>query len=94
MTDFNCVVFRLVNISMSRTDYDKELGVVKEIARFNPFSDVIILKLIQKKNWVKNIRPASTLTNKGEQKIIRLSILYYPSISNALLKFSEMLVLP
>lgn len=45
---------------------------------------IIWLKLVQKQKWVKKIRSACTLTNEGKQKIIRLPILYYPKISNAL----------
>lgn len=30
---FNNIAFRLVNIPMNRTDFDKELGIIKNIAR-------------------------------------------------------------
>lgn len=46
MAAFNSIVFRLVNIPMTRTDFDKEMGVIKEIVRFNEFDDPMISKLV------------------------------------------------
>lgn len=37
MTVFNSMVFRLINILINRTDFNKELGIIKEITKFNGY---------------------------------------------------------
>lgn len=81
---------------MNRANF--ELGVTKEIAMISGFiryNANIISKLVQKQKWIKKIKSASVFTNEGKQKIIRLFILHYLSISNTLqLEFSDILKLP
>lgn len=60
---------------MNRTDFDIELGVTKEITRFNGYDDNVIWKLVQNQKWVKNIRSTSILTAEGERKIVISPIL-------------------
>lgn len=48
MAAFNIIVFRLVNILKNRTDFDKELWVIKEITRFKGHDNNMNLKLVQK----------------------------------------------
>ncbi|XP_050524101.1 uncharacterized protein LOC126895864 [Daktulosphaira vitifoliae] len=86
LSAFNSMVYRLINIPMNKIDYDKELVVIKEIAKFNGYNENIILKLVRKQKWKKERRAASTLSSEGEQKVIRSPILFYPGISNGLTK--------
>lgn len=56
MVAFNTIVFKLVNILMNRTDFDKELGVIKQITSYNKYDDNMISKLFQKQKLVQMIR--------------------------------------
>lgn len=53
------MVFRLANILINRTDFDKEMEVIKEIVRFNEYDDYMISKLVQKQKWLEQIRLAT-----------------------------------
>jgi len=48
MAAFNSMVFRLVNIPLDKNDFDQELKLITEIAKFNGYEKDLILKMIRK----------------------------------------------
>jgi hypothetical protein len=84
MAAFNSMVYRLVNIPLDKNDFDKEFKLITEIAKFNGYEKDLILKMVRKQKWSKDLRMVSTLNNGPENKVIRSSMVFYPKISDGL----------
>jgi hypothetical protein len=87
MAAWNSMVYRLVNIPMNKIDFEKEKQLIINIANFNGFDKEMILKLIKKQEWRKNIRNISTLEqNNSKNNNKRAAIIFIPHISNKISK--------
>ena len=81
------MVYRLVNIPMNKIDFEKEKQLIINIANFNEFHKEMILKLIKKQEWRKNIRNINTLEqNNSKNNNKRAAIIFIPHISNKISK--------
>lgn len=80
------MVHRLVNIPMSKLDYDNELNIIKQIACNNGFEPNLIDKLVHKKRHNKIIREIYPIINDNSNKKYKV-ITYVGKHNNTLAKF-------
>lgn len=77
------MVFRLVIIPqlLDKENFDQELKLLTQIAKFNGYEKDLILKMVGKHEWFKEFKTAGTINNGLENEIIKSAMIYYPKIS-------------
>jgi len=80
------MVHRLVNIPMNKKDFEIEQNTIINIAKFNGHVNNIIVKLIKKHKWSRNIRNISTVEPQNLTNRNRADVIFYPQISHKISK--------
>ena len=86
MAAWNSMVHRLINIPMNKKDFEKEQKIIINIAKFNGYEKNIILKLVKKHKWSRNIRNISTLEPQNLTNKNRAAVIFFPQISHKISK--------
>lgn len=77
---FNSLVFRLVNIPLSKENYLEEQKYIYEVAKTNGYDASMITKMIRKCKWTKFLKTSSTLTPLEEKPVKKRIVLpYHPA---------------
>lgn len=78
MAAFNSMLYRLVNIPMSKEDYSTELKFIKNTAQINGYSNDLIVPILNKHIRAKKITDITTLMNISSSEVKRIGITYHP----------------
>jgi hypothetical protein len=86
MAAWNSMIYRLINIPMDQDAFDKELNLIKEIAIFNGYKKDMILRLVKKHKWKKQINELSSLKSEIDTVKKRSALIFIPKLSNQITK--------
>jgi hypothetical protein len=86
MAAWNSMIYRLINIPMDQDAFDKELNLIKEIAIFNGYKKDMILRLVKKHKWKKQINELSSLKSEIDTVKKRSALIFIPKLSNPITK--------
>lgn len=92
---FNSMIYRLINIPLSKEDYKIELNRIYNIADINGFHKKLIEKLVSKhkqKLIYKNVTSLSPLENNRKKIACTYDNLIFPSLHKCFSKFNVNLV--
>jgi len=70
---------------MDKIDYDRELDLMIDIAEFNDYKKIFILKLVRKHKWARDFKKITMLEKETVDKK-RSALIYIPTISNKISK--------
>ena len=80
MSAFNSLIYRLINIPLTKEFFDKELNKIYEIAELNGYNRSVVSKLLNKHNSKKRLSSTTLTTAKSKDKF--KSFTFHPTISN------------
>lgn len=84
MSSLNCYIHRLLNIPMTVGDYNKEVLIIKQLAKINGYSPHIVDKIINKIKYKnrRNLAFSQQIDNTDNSEHIYRSLPYLGNISN------------
>lgn len=77
------MVFRLFNLPLSDTNFNKELDHIRKLARINGFSETTIDTIIRNHQRKRDLRELTTLRSTNNA-LIRKSFNYFPALTNSM----------
>lgn len=87
MAAFRFLINRLVSVPLSKTNFDKELNHIRDIATFNGYKPDIIDQILKKVRWRQHISNATTFRNKNLGPITnRSTMTYYGQTTKKIIK--------
>lgn len=62
------MIYRLINILIDKDDFNIELNFIIEIAIFNEYKKYMLLRIVKKHKWPKEINVVSSGKSTGLKK--------------------------
>lgn len=89
MASFNFLIHRLLSFPLTKDRYQKELSLIKDIARYNGYSSEIVASIIRKHKLKKQIHDSTCLLPQRNQGVKFATLPFHSACKNLNRIFKE-----